>query len=270
MWVIIVGLTPNTDYLPVYGICITQHLYRLMRELLQIQLELYIFSLHALLLWDSLVQILWCNECLKIALPHSSLSLLGEGCLKDQSCCLNLRKNLKGNPGWWQFWNGGVYGRCKVLDMAWPFLAVFPVQCVVGVAGIRAAPIHGIVAYVMSAGEVVSVWMGAAMPVGCLMAQVVMEVSISQRAVPAGTVAGWGAWCVPSETVASVMVGMTAGLWSGEMSPMSGSIIGGVWSAPLVWFCWCLVWDLSWWSGFCEGGILLGQSSAKWQNSSQP
>ena len=33
---------------------------------------------------------------------HSSSSLLEEGStsLKDQSCCLYLKKNLKGNPGW--------------------------------------------------------------------------------------------------------------------------------------------------------------------------
>ena len=34
--------------------------------------------------------------------PRSPLSLLGEGSssLTDQSHCLNLRKNVKGNPGW--------------------------------------------------------------------------------------------------------------------------------------------------------------------------
>ena len=67
--------------------------YGLIRELiLQNQSETWIFSLHALLLWGSLIKVLWCNELFEDCPPHSSSLLLGEGSSrsKDQSGCLNL------------------------------------------------------------------------------------------------------------------------------------------------------------------------------------
>ena len=49
----------------------------------------------------------------------------------------------------------------------------------VGVVGVRATPVHGIVANVMSVGEVVSAGWGVTMPVGCVTVQVTRGTSIS-------------------------------------------------------------------------------------------
>ena len=167
--------------------------------------------------------------------PHSSSSLLGEGSgsLKDQSHCLNLRKNLKGSPEWWQSWNSGIYGVWR----SWVWLG-FPYQLcflcsVVGVAGMRPTLVLGIVVWVASVGEVASAGWGVTMLVGCVMVLMVMGLSIGQRVAQVAVVVGWGAWCVSSETVAPVTVGMVAWLWMVGMTPMSVTIVGGVWSVPL-------------------------------------
>ena len=76
---------------------------------------------------DTSPMVFWSEECP----PHSSSSLLREGfsSLKDQSCCQNLMKSLKGNPGWWQLWGGGVYGGLRVLGIAWLSWAEVFVLC---------------------------------------------------------------------------------------------------------------------------------------------
>ena len=158
---------------------------------------------------------------------HSSSLLLGEGSssLKDQSHCLNLMKNLKGNPWWSWSLNGGVYGGLRVFDIAWLLFAVFPVQ-------------HGGSCW---SGTGPSLWGGMSdvcrrcgeCGMGCDYTGWGHSMSddgasSNQKAAWAAVVARWEAWGMPPETAAFVMVGMEVGLSPIKMSLMPGTIIVGV------------------------------------------
>ena len=175
--------------------------------------------------------------------------------LKVQSHPQNQMKNLKGNPGWWQFWSSGVYGGWR----SWLLLGFSELRtlcCVVGGVGVRPTLVCRVVT-VAPAWEVVNVGWSAPMPVG-FMVQRVSGASIDWKAVWAAAEVGRGAWGVPSKTAASDTVGMGVGLWSAEMYPMSGAIIG-VWPVPLV-VAVLMPWMRSaWWHGIPDGGILWGQ-----------
>ena len=172
---------------------------------------------------------------------------------------MNLRKNLMGSPGRQQSWNSGMYGGQRSwVGLGFPHWLCF-LCSVVRVAGVRLAPLHGIVVWVMSVGEVVSAGWCVTMPVGCVMGQVAMGAFIGWRVAWATVVAGWGAQCVPLETAAApVMVGMAAWLSLVEMSPISGPLVIGVWSDPpgvgisMAWMRSVLVAQCSWKGGLVE------------------
>ena len=137
-----------------------------------------------------LIQVLLWNECLNIALPihvpyYWERALLVWGRI--------WRGNLDGHSlqmvgfmGGWKSW--------MWLGFSWPcFLC-----SAVGVAGMRMAPVCGVVVWLMSVRDVASVGRGATMPVWCVKVQVAMGASISQRAVQAAVVAAapvlWEQW----------------------------------------------------------------------------
>ena len=105
---------------------------------------------------------------------------------------------------------------------------------VVRVTGARLALVCGIVVWVMPVGKVASLGWSVVMYVGYVMAWFVMGASLRWRVAQAAAVAGWAAQYVPYVTAAApITVGMLAWLWLADMSPMSVSIVDGVWSVPL-------------------------------------
>ena len=202
-----------------------------MRELLQSQAEPWIFFLHWMLLQGSLIQVMCCNGLFEDCPLHSSSSLLGEdsSSLKDQSHCLNLKKKLKGNPGWWQSQDSGVYGSWRSwMCLGFSWLCFLCSRSCWSESG--SGPWNSGLSDVCGrSGEC---------GMGCNYASWMCHSGNGIRA-STGLKGGMSCcssrcrvWCVPSETATPVTRRMVVGFWSAEMYPMSGTIVSGVWPVP--------------------------------------
>ena len=99
--------------------------------------------MHALLLWGSLIQVLWCNRCLEIALPIH-LHHYWERALVVKGAESLFEEESEGESWMMTVLEWLSYGELKVLGVAWPFLAV---SCALWqkFVGARLTLVHGIV-----------------------------------------------------------------------------------------------------------------------------
>ena len=191
----------------------------------------------------------------RVPFPFIFINGRGSSSSKNQNHFLNQRRNLMVRPGWWQSWNGGMYGGLKILGVAWlSSSVVFPVQCGESCWSETGSSLwnSGVNEVSGKSGECV---MGCNYPcVSVSWHMLQWGASVSQREAQATVVDGWEVWCVPTGTAAAlVAMGKVAWLWSVEMSPMSVPIMGGVWYVPLgvgvlwpwtrpVFVTWCFWW----------------------------